>query len=224
MGDVIGDILPLALGVAISPIPIIAVILMLLAPQAKAASVGFLVGWILGVTLVVTLAALLADPVDDSSADDASTFASVAKLVLGLLAVAVAARQWRSRPKQGQEPSLPKWMSAIDSMTALTAFGLGVLLSAANPKNLILGLAGGVSIASGDLSGSDTVVAIVVFVVVGSLTVATPVLAYLAAKDKMQAPLDSLRGWLTHNSATVMAVLMLVIGVDLIGKAIGGFW
>ena len=224
MGDVIGDILPLALGVAISPIPIIAVILMLLAPQAKAASVGFLVGWILGVTLVVTLAALLADPVDDSSADDASTFASVAKLVLGLLAVAVAARQWRSRPKQGQEPSLPKWMSAIDSMTALTAFGLGVLLSAANPKNLILGLAGGVSIASGDLSGSDTVVAIVVFVVVGSLTVATPVLAYLAAKDKMQAPLDSLRGWLTHNSDTVMAVLMLVIGVDLIGKAIGGFW
>lgn len=224
MGDVIGDILPLALGVAISPIPIIAVILMLLAPQAKAASVGFLVGWILGVTLVVTLAALLADPVDDSSADDASTFASVAKLVLGLLAVAVAARQWRSRPKQGEEPTLPKWMSAIDSMTGVTAFGLGTLLSAANPKNLILGLAGGVSIASGDLSGSDTVVAIAVFVVIGSLTVATPVLAYLAAKDKMQAPLNSLRGWLTHNSATVMAVLMLVIGVDLIGKAIGGFW
>ena len=34
MGEVIGDLLPVALGVAISPVPIIAVILMLLAPDA----------------------------------------------------------------------------------------------------------------------------------------------------------------------------------------------
>ena len=48
MGGVIGDLLPTALGVAISPVPIIAVILMLLAPRAKAASVGFLLGWVSG--------------------------------------------------------------------------------------------------------------------------------------------------------------------------------
>ena len=35
MGGVIGDLLPTALGVAISPVPIIAVILMLLAPRAR---------------------------------------------------------------------------------------------------------------------------------------------------------------------------------------------
>lgn len=34
--------------------------------------------------------------------------------------------------------------------------------------------------------------------------------------------LDSLRGWLTQNNATVMAVLLLVIGVVLLGKGIGG--
>ncbi len=107
-------------------------------------------------------------------------------------------------------------------MTAVTALGLGLLLSAVNPKNPILGIAGGVSIASGDLSGADRAIAIAIFVVIGSATVATPVIAYLAAKERMQAPLDSLRQWLTHNNATVMAVLMLVIGVDLIGKAIGG--
>jgi hypothetical protein len=42
MGSVIGDFLPQALGVAISPVPIIATILMLLAPKAGATSVGFL--------------------------------------------------------------------------------------------------------------------------------------------------------------------------------------
>lgn len=49
MGTVIGDVLPLAIGVAISPIPIIAVILMLLSEQAGRTSVGFLAGWIAGV-------------------------------------------------------------------------------------------------------------------------------------------------------------------------------
>lgn len=35
MGEVIGELLPLARGVAISPVPIIAVILMLLTPQRR---------------------------------------------------------------------------------------------------------------------------------------------------------------------------------------------
>ena len=61
MGQVIGDILPLAIGVAISPIPIIAAILMLLSPKAKGTSVGFLLGWVVGIVVAVTLftAALL---------------------------------------------------------------------------------------------------------------------------------------------------------------------
>ena len=59
MTAVIGDILPLALGVAISPIPIIAAILMLLSPKAKGTSVGFLVGWVLGIIVAVTVFSLL---------------------------------------------------------------------------------------------------------------------------------------------------------------------
>jgi hypothetical protein len=39
-----------------------------------------------------------------------------------------------------------------------------------------------------------------------------PVLAYLVARERMQAPLDRLRVWLTANNATVMSVLLLVIG------------
>jgi hypothetical protein len=46
VGPVIGDLLPLAVGVAVSPVPIIAVILMLLAPRAGGASLGFLAGWV----------------------------------------------------------------------------------------------------------------------------------------------------------------------------------
>lgn len=49
MNGVIGEILPLALGVAISPIPVIAAILMLLSPKAKGASAGLLLGWVVGI-------------------------------------------------------------------------------------------------------------------------------------------------------------------------------
>jgi len=76
MGEVIGDVLPSALGVAISPVPIIAVILMLLAPRARAASVAYLIGWVVGVTTVVVIVTLVVDPVDSSEPDDPSTFAS----------------------------------------------------------------------------------------------------------------------------------------------------
>jgi hypothetical protein len=52
VGNVIGDILPLAIGVAISPVPIIAVILMLFSARARTNGPAFLAGWIVGLTVV----------------------------------------------------------------------------------------------------------------------------------------------------------------------------
>jgi threonine/homoserine/homoserine lactone efflux protein len=222
MGSVIGDVLPLALGVAISPVPMIAVILMLLAPRARAASVAFMVGWVVGVTVVVTAVTFLVQPAGSSDPEDPSVVASIVKLVVGALLVVLGAREWRGRPKDGAEPKLPSWMSAIDQMTAPKAGGLGVLLSGVNPKNLALCIAGGATIGGADLSTSDTIVTLAVFVVIASATVVVPVVAFLVAHDRMQQPLDELRQWLTVNNAAVMSVLMLVIGVVILGKGIGG--
>ena len=58
----------------------------------------------------------------------------------------------------------------------------------------------------------------------GQLLWLIPVVGYLVAGDvRWRAPLESLRGWLVHNNATVMAVLLLVIGVVVIGKGISSF-
>ena len=221
MNSVIGDLLPVALGVAISPMPVIAVILMLLSPRAGAASVMLLVGWVVGITVVVTVAALVMAP-DSSQANDPSTLASVLKLLLGAVAVLIGVRQWGKRPRDGETPPVPAWMGAIDEVTPLKAFGLGALLSGVNPKNLVLGLAGGVIIASGGLTSTQTAVAIAVFVLIGSVTMAVPVIGYLVARDRMQAPLGRLRDWLTVNNATVMSVLMVVIGVAIFGQGLRG--
>ncbi|MGX5695836.1 GAP family protein [Agromyces soli] len=223
MNGVIGDILPLALGVAISPVPIIAAILMLLSPKAKGTSVGFLIGWILGIVVAVGLFTLLASVIPQNSGDASQPIAGVIKIVLGALLLLLAVKQWRSRPKAGEEPALPKWMSAIDTMNAGKGLGLGFLLSAVNPKNLLMAAGAGTVIGSAGLSAGDEVIAIVVFVIIAGCTVAIPVIAYLLASKRMAGPLESLRVWLVHNNATVMAVLLLVIGVVMIGKGIGSF-
>src|SRR3954452_18190418 len=222
MGSVIGDLLPVALGVAISPMPIIAVILMLLSPRAGSASLTLLAGWIVGITVVVTVVALAVDPADDSQADNPSTLATVLKLLLGAAVVLLGVRQWQKRAKDGETPAPPAWMGAIDQVTPLKAFGLGVLLSAVNPKNLTLDLAGGVIIASGGLSSGETAVAIAVFVVIGSSSMAIPVVGYLVARERMQAPLGHLRDWLNAKNATVMSSLLLVIGVVIFGNGLAG--
>jgi threonine/homoserine/homoserine lactone efflux protein len=223
MNDVIGETLPLALGVAISPIPIIAAILMLLSPKARGTSLGFLLGWVLGILVAVVAFTLLASVLPEADDTGSKPVAGTIKIVLGGLLLLLAMRQWRSRPSGDTEPALPHWMKAIDTMTVGRAFTLGFLLSGLNPKNLLMGAAAGIAIGSADLTTNTYVIAISLYTVVAASTVAIPVIAYLFATARMAAPLASLRTWLVHNNSTVMAVLLLVIGVVLVGKGIGNY-
>lgn len=222
MGEVIGDLLPLAVGIAISPIPIIAVILMLLSRQASRTSTGFLIGWVAGIIVATVVVLALVNQIGDAADSGPSTTSSIIKLVLGAALLLMALRQWRSRPAPGEAVAMPKWMSAIDSFTFGKAAGLGFLLSAINPKNLILCMGAGTTVGAAHLSVGEETIALAVFVVLASTTVAIPVIGYLAARQRMAAPLSRLDEWLRHNNATVMAVLLLVIGAVLIGKGISG--
>ena len=223
MNGVIGEILPSALGVAISPIPIIAAILMLLSPKARGTSVGFMVGWILGIVVAVVVFTLLSAVIPAADPTASKPIAGVIKIILGLGLLLLAWSQWRKRPHPGETAPTPKWMSAIDTMKPGAALGLGFLLAAVNPKNLLMAVAGGLAIGGSGISVGGQVVAIVIFVLIAACTVVIPVVAYLLASAKMAGPLDSLRVWLLANNATIMTVLLLVIGVVLIGKGIASF-
>lgn len=215
--------MPLAVGIAISPIPIIAAILMLLSPRAKTTSVGFLLGWLAGIVIAIVLFTLLSSVLPQRDASGSSPVHGVIKIILGALLLFLAIKQWRGRPAEGEQATMPKWMSAIDSMTAAKSLGLGFLLSAVNPKNLLLAISAGLIIGGANLSLGDTTVVIVVFVLLAGCTVLVPVIGYLVASARMAGPLDSLRGWLVDNNATIMAVLLLVIGLTVIGKGIAHF-
>ena len=223
MGSVIGETFPLAVGIAISPIPIIATILMLLSPKAKATSVGFLLGWLAGILVAVVLFTLLSSVLPQQNSSGSSPVSGVIKIILGASLLFLAVKQWRGRPAEGEQAAMPKWLSTIDSMTAIKGLGLGFLLAAVNPKNLLLAASAGVIIGGENLSFGDTTVVIGVFVLLAGCTVLIPVIGYLIASARMAGPLDRLREWLIDNNATIMAVLLLVIGVSVIGKGIASF-
>ncbi len=196
---------------------------MLVTPRGKVNGLAFVGGWIAGLVVIGVIVLGVAGGTTDSEDGQPANWVNILKLVLGVLLLMLALRQWEGRPKGDEEPSLPKWMSALDTFTPVKAAGMGVLLSALNPKNLLLSVAGAAAIAGAGVSAGEEAIAYAVFVIVGSVGVVAPVVITFALGDRAGAILDELKEWLARNNAVIMVVLLLVIGVKLIGDALTGF-
>jgi len=220
MGEAIGDILGLAAGVAVSPLPIVAIILMLVTAKGRANGTMFALGWLAGLAGLGAVVLLLAGPADPSEGGQPAAWTGWLKLLLGVGALALAARQWRGRPAAGAEPEMPRWMAGLDKLRPGGALGLGALLSAANPKNGGLTIAAAASTAGAGLAAGQQAVALAVFVIVGSVGVLAPLVLYLTTGERAARTLEGWRTWAGTHNAAIMAVLFLIFGVKLIGDGI----
>jgi threonine/homoserine/homoserine lactone efflux protein len=219
MAAAVGQLLPLGVGVAISPIPITAVILMLMSRRGATGGLAFALGWVAGVTLVTVVALVVTDESSEGKASSSSTGTAVAQLILGVAFVVLAVVQWRRRGNTGAQP---RWMTALERIGPAKAAGLGLLMGATNPKNLLLSISAGVAIGTSALPAAGQVAAVAIFVVLASATIAGPVVYYLVSSAGARVTLQSWRSWLATNNAAVLAVLLLVIGVSQLGRAITG--
>lgn len=224
MIQVLGETLPYAITIAISPVPIIATILMLMSPRPRPLGLGFLLGWVVGICVAAgaftLLAGVIPEPVETT---EPQPIAGTVQLLFGMALLFMSFKQWRSRPAPGVEPELPKWMAAINTMKPTAALGLGFLLAAVNPKNLLVAAAAGMALGRAAMGTWQIVGAVAVFTVIAALSVLLPVLLYLVAPVKAAGLLESLRTWLTANNATIMMVVLLVLGAQLLGKGLGSF-
>lgn len=220
MGQAIGQLLPLAIGVALSPLPIIVVIALLCGPHAKANGSAFLLGWLVGVGAVAGIALAVSDAASVGSDSTPSDAASWVKLALGVLLLVAAVRQWRKRSASGEDTETPKWMAGMEKFTAPRSFAFAVVLAGPKPKNLILSVAAGASIAGADLSAGGQLAALAIYVVLASAFIITPVLYHALGGEQVQRTMDGWKLWLQEHNAAVMAVLFLVFAFVLSGQAI----
>jgi hypothetical protein len=220
MWNALGQALPQAVGIAISPIPVVLVILMLVSAKARSNGPAFGAGWVAGVLLVTGLAFVLADGADVATDPDAADGGSIVQLILGVAFFVLAVRQWRGRPRPGVDSPPPKLFAAVDSFTPPKAAGLGFLAAAANPKNLPLAISAGVTISQAGATGGSGMGAVIVFAVVASVSVLVPVVAVLVMGARSQPILESLKGFLLANNATIMTVLFTVLGAKMLGSGL----
>ena len=99
MDSAIGQVLVPAVGVSISPVPVAAGLVILLAGRPRGTSAGFLAGWLTGIALVLATATHLGRATETGRA--AGPALSVLALVLGLFLLPLAVRAWRRRVVRG---------------------------------------------------------------------------------------------------------------------------
>jgi threonine/homoserine/homoserine lactone efflux protein len=223
VGEALGSVLPLAVAVAIFPVPIIASVLVLGSDRGIAKGVAFALAWSVGLAAVGAVGLVVAAYADASEEGEPATWVNALLLALGLLLVGVAVRQWQRRPRSNDETPIPGWMSRIDDFTVARAGQVGFALTALNPKNILLVAAAATEIAEHGLPVGEQAITLLAFVLLASAGVLTPLLLTLALGDRSRGVLDGLRGWLARHNTAIMAALFAVIGAKLIGDAIAGF-
>lgn len=220
MNTAISDVAPIAIAVSISPLPIIAVILILLSQKGRSNGVAFLLGWIIGLAVAEVAVLALVNLINLTPGTGPLKLISWFKVAVGVLLVFLGIRQWLQRPKPGEEPTMPGWMRSIDSLTPIRALGLAAVLSAAG--NIALILAAAAAILQAHLDIEQNASALGVFIAIGSLTVAAMVGYHVFAGDSATKRLTTWKTWLLMNNATVMAVLLVLVGAMLLSKGVSG--
>ncbi|MEV0180124.1 GAP family protein [Streptomyces sp. NPDC050625] len=221
MGEVLGDVLGLAAGVAVSPLPIIAIIIVLATPRGRVNGLVFALGWLVGLSALGAVMLAIGSHGNSTSHGQPADWVGALKLALGVALVLFAARMWRHRPTDVTQAQLPKWMSALDRFTPVKVFLLALLLSAGNLKNAPLTIAAAASISASGLPVAEQIVTLAIFIVIASLGLLIPLGVFLVMGERAKSMLGNWKEWAARHNTAVMAVLFFVFGLKLLGDGIG---
>jgi hypothetical protein len=224
MVDALSEVIPIAFGLAmVNPLPIMAVILLLFSSRAGAVVPAFLLGWMAGL-LLVGGALLFVVPAERlvGTQREPSLLASIIRIVIGAGLLWLAARKWVTRPRGGEPPKLPGWVTSLERASPLSALGIGAALAGLNPKNLVFSISAAVAIAEWQLANAENAIVLAAFVVVGSIGILVPAIWRAAGGASAGDALQEWRAWLSRNYNVMMGIVFLLFGVLVLSKGVSG--
>jgi hypothetical protein len=214
----LAELIPLALVVALSPLSIIPAVLVLHSPRPRPTGLSFLVGWILGLAVLTQIFVEVSNLLG-GGLDKPPPWASWVRIVAGAALVAVGIYKWLTRTRAEHSP---KWMSSFAKITPARAALTAIVLVVVNPKVLFMCAAAGLAIGTEGLGRSGATLGVVYYVAIAASTVALPILAYAVSGDHLERPLTRLREWMQDQHATLVAAILVVLGLLVLYKGIHG--
>lgn len=210
--DALSELLPLTVGMAISPLPIVAIVAIVLAPRGRASAAVYVATF-----TAVSFALLLLGAAGASRASSAAGTGKVTLILSALIAIGFAVfavLSWRSRPRDGHPVKTPAWLAAIDAITPARALGLGLMMAAANSKNLPLALKGGAIIADAHLSIVLSVILCLGVAIGGSLPLIVPAAVALSRGPAVTRSLQRAKTEMIAYNAQMMTVVFAILAAN----------
>jgi len=237
MGDLIVSLIPLALGIVMSPLAIMALVAVLLSRRSRVNGVAFLVGWALAVVVALVVASLVFGALEVHELGAPPLWVPVVRLVLGLLLLLGAVFVYRrghghvvamaeaSTPTEvvAAAPQLPGWLRAVETFTparsAILGFGIFIL----NPVDASCAVLAALDLQLALADSGVILAAGIVFAVIGILPIAVPVIVTLVRGEAADPFLHAARTWISSHTNVLNAALLLVIAALQIEKAVSAF-
>ena len=205
----LGELVPLALVVALSPVSIIpAVVLVLHTDHPKPTGLAFMAGWLLGLAALAAIFVQVPHLIDGIGRESPPR-APWLRIAIGALLIVLAVGRRLTRDRTTHPPAL---LNRLRRITPASAALIGLVLVLANPKVLVMNAAAGLIIGTA-AAGVGAWLAAAFYTALAGSTVITPVLAYAIAGERGDHQLELVRDWMQREHAAVTAVILLVVGV-----------
>jgi Sap, sulfolipid-1-addressing protein len=216
---VLAELVPLALVVALSPLSIIPAVLVLHSPRPRPTGLAFMIGWLVGLAALTQIFVEASSLLGGGLGRQPPPWAARARIAVGAALIAFGLYKWLTRRRSEHSP---KWMNGFAKITPPRAAITAVVLVVVNPKVLFMCAAAGLAIGTEGLGRSGAALGVLYYVAIAGSTVALPILAYAVSGDRLDAALVRLKEWMEAQHATLVAGILVVLGLMVLYKGIHG--
>lgn len=224
----LGPTLPMAMGLALSPVAATTALVLLPAPRGRIKTLLFLAGWYAVLFAVMALAMVFTDAADEDDPTGTAEGIDILHLVFGILFFLLAIAAWIKRPARDREDGVPLegeeakpgMMARLDGLGIWACFGVGVAEAVLIIKNIPLGVSAGATLGRADLSTAGGLGTVAILTAVASLSILIPLVAVLIGGSRATGSLRQARAWIEAHMTAITLVVLIVFGTIFLGEGL----